>query len=114
MYILYVRNVFWLFAYILFGTICLNTYIYWTHLVVLLPVYISMYIQYLHGVLAVAACVLHVVDSATGQSLHTSQVNCVAAHENGFLGISGSADSSAKLINCSTGKVRLITIFLYL
>ena len=53
---------------------------------------------------------MQLVYCATGQSLHTSQVNCVAAHENGYLGISGSADSSAKLINCSTGKVSLVIL----
>ena len=72
----------------------------WTYICTAFALLLTAFVHLLNSV--------QLVNSVTGQSLHTSQVNCVAAHENGFLGISGSEDCSAKLINCSTGKVSLI------
>ncbi len=42
---------------------------------------------------------------------HTEAVTCMAAHQEGKLILTGSADATAKLTNVNSGKVRSYTTF---
>ena len=47
--------------------------------------------------------------TVSGPQGHTEAVTCMAAHQDGNLLVTGSADATAKLMNINSGKVLLIT-----